>query len=493
MSGQGYNKAVVVLGAGRCGTSLLMRILNTLGMRVSDRLVPPKAHNIDGPMEDIEIARVYDEVILKRIGSTRTMPFPDAILHEDVYKFCGKTLVDIVTRNAADSSQVWGFKDPYTSCLLPLWHRVFNVSNVVPVFILAVRNPASSVASRKKHFGVNASLGELAWLVNYVDASIYTALDLFIVHYEDWFSRPLEQASELADYVGLNSDISMKSSAVDIIKPIQDHSIFDEYNIQNEYVKNLYSVLRASKGREFDRKELMSVVKDCRAAMFGFQGWYFEAHKYISLSQKKDMEFANQVKKEIDQFASINESVVSDLKADYALLLENSSRIANALEANIASLIQQNNSSVSMLEADLAALVDQNNHLIQEVMSLKNDKIAFSMQIVNLKTKKDDVSFKHLLSLALKNIQFKFLFFSKMFNLSRLKSFFNKYKKFVDINSVYKIKKLRNKFILRDPDPHLIRVKFKDALRHPGKNTVLFPLKFIKYLLEIASHKFRTK
>ncbi|MHC1733544.1 MAG: sulfotransferase [Bacteroidales bacterium] len=473
MNGSCYKRAVVVLGAGRCGTSLLMQILNRLGMRVSGRLVPPKAHNAGGPMEDVEIAQIYDEVILKQVGSTRTLPFPDNILPEDVYKFGGKALADIVTRNVSSSQQLWGFKDPFTSCLLPLWYKVFNVSGVVPVFILSVRNPASSVLSREKHFGVNSSLGELAWLVNYVDALRYTSLDLFIVHYEDWFSRPLEQVSALADYVGIDSCAESKMSAVDIVKSSHNHSNYHEYVIQNEHVKNLYNVLQISKGATHDRKTIMNVVKDCRAAMSGFKGWYFEAHKYISLNKKNDTELANNLQNEIARISSKHERTVS------------------ALEANCALLLERHSQKVNTLEADLASLVEQNNHLVQEVMSHKSDKIALRMQIINEQSKNDDVSFKHLLSLAFKHSHPKTLIVRKIFKFSSLKSFFNK--KFMNIKSDQKIKKLKNKFILRDPDSNLIRVKFRDALRHPGKNTVLFPLKFIKYLLEIVIHKFRKK
>lgn len=456
MGNQGMKKVVVVLGAGRSGTSLLMHVLSRQGMRLSDRLVPPKAHNKDGPMEDAEIAQIYDDVILQQIGSTRTLPFPDDISQEEIFRCCGKKLVDIVTRNAAFSSQIWGFKDPYTSCLLPLWHRVFNVAGVVPVFILAVRNPASSVVSRKKHFGVNDSLGELAWLVNYVEALHHTSLDLFVVHYEDWFGSPLAQASDLADYVGLSSGAASGASVVEMIDPVQNHSDFDDYTIQNEYVNNLYSVLKMSKGAAFDRKLLMGVVKDCRKAMSGFKGWYFEAHKYISLCQKKDRELPIKVSNEVAVVASKNEG------------------------------------TVSALEADLATLVGQNNQLLQEVMLLKSEKQELFMQIQNEKSKLADLGFIGLFSLLFKNRCSRGAFVKKLFKMRDLVSIYQ-IKKTLDFKSNQKILKFRRKFILGKPDSNLIRVKFSDALRHPGKNTVLFPLKFIKYLLEIVSHKFRTK
>ena len=277
------NKVIVVLGAGRCGTSLVMQILSRLGMSVSESLVPAKAHNPEGPMEDQDLANIYDNFLLPKIGSKRFLPLPSNIAFNEFQNSLQKKFEKILVKNINTSNTIWGFKDPFTSIILPVWFSVFNSASVTPIFLVSVRDPAHSAVSRFKHFSVDKSTGELAWLVNYCDALHHTAADCFIIHYEDWFSRPVDLAQELLSYTGLdqyftgNIDKAIKG----FVKPNLNRAVYEEYEVQNECVRKLYAVLKDCRGNEFDRERLMAVVKECRNAMNGFKGWYMEAQKYI--------------------------------------------------------------------------------------------------------------------------------------------------------------------------------------------------------------------
>jgi hypothetical protein len=56
-----------------------------------------------------------------------------------------------------------------------------------------------------------------------------------------------------------------------------------------------------------------------------------------------------------------------------------------------------------------------------------------------------------------------------------------------------KIKSWRHKFVLGTPDSVRIKQHFVKAKKHPGKETILFPLRFVKYLLEVINFKLRSK
>ncbi|HDQ40517.1 MAG TPA: hypothetical protein ENN39_05740 [Desulfonatronum sp.] len=131
----------------------------------------------------------------------------------------------------------------------------------------------------------------MAYLTRTTDALHHTAADCFIVHYEDWFTRPVEQAQGLLTYTGLDQFFSgnVEDALKDVIKPNLNRAVYEDYEVQNEYVLKLYDVLKDCRGADFDRQRLMAVVKECRKAMDGFKGWHMEARKAIGqLSQARD-------------------------------------------------------------------------------------------------------------------------------------------------------------------------------------------------------------
>ena len=277
-------KMIVVLGSGRCGTSLLMQVLMALGMKVSQNLIPPKAHNPVGPMEDVDIARVYDEIILPGIHSSRVLPVSEEQLESESIAAGASFLKKIVEKNLSATTGLWGFKDPFTNCVLPVWFRIFQDIGVTPIFLVSVRNPAQAVVSRRKYFGAEGSVGELAWLTHLTEALYHTAADCYIVHYEDWFVRGPEIARDLLGFTGLDRVFSgnLSDALSGVIKYSLNRAAQEDYCVQNQYVTRLYDILTHCRGSDFDREALLAVVKQCREAMNGFQGWYMEAQNAIA-------------------------------------------------------------------------------------------------------------------------------------------------------------------------------------------------------------------
>lgn len=277
----------MALGTGRTGKSLLMQVLLKLGMHVSPHLIPARAANPVSSMEDIHLAQLIDNVLLKGVHSLRVLPLSHEIITSELKSQFVKELQQIVHTNISTISGIWGVKDPFNSHILHLWHSVFNSLNITPIFILCVRNPADSVVSRKKFFNTSESIGELAWLANFCDALHYTGANCFIVHYEDWFSNPFETACSLAAYTGLRSNVN-EHEIRSIIDPALNAESHSGYSIINPYVLKLYNELKVIRGAHFDRNHLMTVVKECRQVMDGFKGWYelvYQARRQLSETQ----------------------------------------------------------------------------------------------------------------------------------------------------------------------------------------------------------------
>lgn len=277
-------KVIVVLSAGRSGTSLLMKALGNLGMTLSEDMIPGSMGNPEGFFEDAEIVQVHKE-LFEKLHTKSTLPLPDGWLESDPVTKARPQLRKILEERLAQSNTIWGFKDPRTVSFLPLWSRILNTPGTVPVFLLAVRDPATVATSLKRQINRAETVTELQWLQRTIDALHHTAGDCFVVHYEDWFTRPNELAHGLLQYTGLDQYFTgnIDEALKEVIKPNLNRAVYDEYTVQNEYVLKLYGVLKDCRGDDFNRVKLMETVKACRKAMNAFKGWSKEKQRATEL------------------------------------------------------------------------------------------------------------------------------------------------------------------------------------------------------------------
>lgn len=285
-------KIIVVLSAGRSGTSLLMKILGLLGMELSVDMVEGRFENPEGYYEDSEIVSIHKK-LLEKVGGKATLPLPEQWLDTRPAKVAVQDLKTIVQLRLKSTEKIWGFKDPRTASFFPIWVKVFNSLGVVPVFILALRNPANVAISQRRQINREEAISELQWLLRVCDSLEYTASDCYILHYEDWFEEPQKTAQKLLKYCGL--DKTFKGCLPEILRmaisPNLNRSVYDNYQIQNESVRDLYRMLKECRGHEFDRAKLMETVKHCRKNMDAFKGWSMEAgHAFKKVRQLGEIE-----------------------------------------------------------------------------------------------------------------------------------------------------------------------------------------------------------
>lgn len=280
MTDRQTKRVVVVLSAGRSGTSLLMKILSGMGMELSENMIPGSVGNPEGFFEDADIVGVHKK-LLAELGTAPTLPLPPNWLDAPPTMAARKELRAILDRNLASPAPIWGFKDPRTAGFLPLWNKILNAPGTVPVFVVAMRDPASVASSLKRQINRDESITELQWLQRTTDSIYHTGGDCFIVHYEDWFTRPLELAQELLHYTGLDKHFSgsLEDLLASTIKTSLNRAVHEGYEARNEYVLRLHDVVKDCRGDYFDRERLLSVVNDCRKVMDSFKSWYTEGKK----------------------------------------------------------------------------------------------------------------------------------------------------------------------------------------------------------------------
>ena len=254
-----------------------MQILQGLGMRVSEDLIPAQEQNPYGAFEDREIFKIQRELLLS--VSTLTIPPGGDWQSAPEVGRAVRDLGAIVEKSIGEAESIWGFKDPRTAYLIPMWNRIFNRLNVVPKYVLAVRSPASVIASMRRQYNTDKAIAEMFWLSKYTEALHQTGLNLFILNYEDLFSdRRHDLVRALAGFCNLdaaNADVVLDQT----VKRNLDRASMDEVTINNHYVTMLHEALATSSGDQFDRDALSSVVREARTAMTEFEGWAIEARR----------------------------------------------------------------------------------------------------------------------------------------------------------------------------------------------------------------------
>jgi len=164
------NRAIIVLGMHRSGTSALTGLLNVLGVDLGPDLMPATQENEAGYWEHQKVVAVHDRLLLA-LGShwddpsrlpARWWEFPAVVPYRT-------ELLEIVTRDFA-ASRLWALKDPRMCRLLPLWTSMLDELECRALWILVTRHPSENIRSLQKRDGFSPEKSELLWLQHTLDA-----------------------------------------------------------------------------------------------------------------------------------------------------------------------------------------------------------------------------------------------------------------------------------------------------------------------------------
>lgn len=245
-------RAVLVLGAGRSGTSIVARAIQALGVELGNDFKPPSRKNPTGFFEDAALLRLSKK--LRRTLGLR----PDSLRLLDasvwtspkVMPFYGAFSATITDRFA--NAAIWGFKYARTMRLLPFWECLFEKMNIAPSYVMPIRNPLSVARSRARlddHRGQQEN-SDLEWLVNVVPYfDRVRGEKLAVVDYDRLMDDPVAQLGRLATQLDLppteQRQREIQRFANEFLKPGLQHTHYsiddlkDAKNI-NVLVRNAY-------------------------------------------------------------------------------------------------------------------------------------------------------------------------------------------------------------------------------------------------------------
>jgi len=294
---------VLVLGMHRSGTSLCSHILSALGVDMADRIPGPGAtsphpSNPRGHWERWEIVEFHDR-ILGLFNRDYLERFHDFAL--PVAWWADPRVVQIRHEIVAFLQQrmgetYFGFKDPRTVRLMPVWHQIFNELKLAPRVVLCLRNPAQVARSLYAREGLDPEIGEYRWLVHMIDFFRYTSqYELCMVEYEEWFSNPsinLEKLQKFLDLPWQQSEADLGLLLSGIIDPALRHDDSNHSEAGQPLIRTLYKLLGRA-GQNGDRDQIASVVSQFvsfqqlqRPFLQVFEGVAKVAAKYPEIEQE---------------------------------------------------------------------------------------------------------------------------------------------------------------------------------------------------------------
>ncbi|MHC1480405.1 sulfotransferase family protein [Frateuria aurantia] len=200
------SRLIVVLGAHRSGTSAITRGLRALGVNLGKRLIAGTAEqNAKGFWEDLDLNSLNVEM-MSAIGhdwcSLSAISLGTIELLVDA-GYLERALTLLQTKTA--QHELFGFKDPRLSKMLPFWKRVFAAGGYEVAYVLAIRNPLSVAMSLHQRDKFRMTKSHLLWLGHVIPAVAETAESpRVVVDYDRVISQPAAELTRIADGLGLD-------------------------------------------------------------------------------------------------------------------------------------------------------------------------------------------------------------------------------------------------------------------------------------------------
>ncbi len=223
---------VIVLGMHRSGTSVLTRGLATLGIELGTRMLPAAEENPRGFWEN-RAAFETNEAFLSELGSSwdglglidwDRLP---AALKQD-FRFRARRVI----LQEFDNAPLFGFKDPRTARLLPIWQDACSTLGLNDRYVILLRNPISVAHSLEARNGFPHEKSHLLWLLHMVPALMLTRdKPRCIVEYDRFIASPAETLRKISESLALRTDEGALRAATEFEREFVSeglrHSSFD--------------------------------------------------------------------------------------------------------------------------------------------------------------------------------------------------------------------------------------------------------------------------
>jgi hypothetical protein len=215
----------------RSGTSAVARGLKSLGVHLGDNFLDTRPDNPTGYWEDRTIVD-FNERVLEIFGLSweDAVPIPSDRWSDRRITVLRKDLLPYLRANFA--VPLWGFKDPRTLRLLPLWGSILEELEIGHSYVVVIRNPLSVAESLKQRQAMSAADAHRLWLAYVVPGVLGLDRDhATVIDYDLLMEQPRTELIRIAN--GLQLPLEGASREIDefadsFLQQRLRHSYFDE-------------------------------------------------------------------------------------------------------------------------------------------------------------------------------------------------------------------------------------------------------------------------
>lgn len=243
-------RPLIVIGKHRSGTSAVTLALRELGIYLGPEqdIFQADSFNEDGNLENIRISQLNQQLSSEFevdgtstgsvTGDWLTRPGIDGLVDS-----AGKFLSSYFAGMA-----FWGWKDPRTTLLLPVYLDVFRRIGVRPHFVMPVRHPLDVAKSMERRDGVSQNVAVGLW-IHFVLSALHDLEpgDLTVFSYEAFLTDPrtcLEPA--LSELQCSKSEVE-GAGVRKVVRADLNHGkgTLDSVDIAPEILGRVYSLVQA--------------------------------------------------------------------------------------------------------------------------------------------------------------------------------------------------------------------------------------------------------
>lgn len=242
-------KVVCILGMHRSGTSMITRVINLMGVylgKTENMMAADENINAAGFWEHTEIVKIHEE-ILKELNSSwkSTMPLPDNWWELASIKKYKDKLIGLI-KNEFSNVSIWGFKDPRTCILLPLWKEIFKNLDIEPMFVISLRNPIDIANSLIKRDSFSLNYSVRLWyyyMINILEET--ESFNRIFIEYDEMIENGDLNLIKLMKFLDINVSEENKKDIRNTLMPNLRHSKTKQSELKllgNEQAIQLYNI-----------------------------------------------------------------------------------------------------------------------------------------------------------------------------------------------------------------------------------------------------------